>query len=47
LTNDEKLAHIVVLLALDFIKYLTPNNHLDKLKNRIKLLSCEMLEKNP
>jgi len=53
LTKEEKLAisfqrlsHVVVLLSLDFIKYLTLNNHSDKLKNKIKLLSQEMFEKN-
>ncbi len=42
----QRLSHIVVLLAHDFIKYLTLKNHFDKLKNKIKLLSREMFEKN-
>jgi len=53
LTKNEKLAisfqrlsHIVALLAQDFIKYLTLNNHFDKLKDKIKLFSQEMFEKN-
>jgi len=53
LTKEEKLAipfqrlsHVVALLAHDFIKYLTSNNYFDKLKNKIKLLSREMFEKN-
>ncbi len=53
LTKNEKLAisfqrlsHIVALLAQDFIRYLTLNNHFDKLKDKIKLFSQEMFEKN-
>jgi len=53
LTNRQKLAisfqrlsHAVVLLAQDFIKYLTLSNYYKKLKGKIKLLSREIYEKN-
>ena len=53
LTNRQKLAisfqrlsHVVVLLAHDFIKYLTLSNYFKKLSGKIKLLSREIYEKN-
>ena len=53
LTTQEQLAisyqrikQVVVLLARDFISYLTSANHLGILANKIKLLSCEIYEKN-
>ncbi len=53
LTNREKLAvsfqrlsQIVVLLARDFITYLTVATHFKKLSEKIKLLSGEIVEKN-
>ena len=42
----QRLSHVVVLLAQDFIRFLTLSNHLEKLKDKIKLLSCEIFEKN-
>jgi len=42
----QRLSHIVVLLAQDFINYLTSNNPLEKLRNKISLLSGEIYEKN-
>lgn len=42
----QRLSHVVVLLAQDFIRFLTLSNHLEKLKDKIKLLSCEIIEKN-
>jgi len=42
----QRLSYIVSLLATDFIKFLTLNNHLEKLRSKIKLFSCEMFEKN-
>jgi len=53
LTNRQKLAisfqrlsHVVVLLARDFIKYLTLANYFQKLSGKIKLFSREIVEKN-
>ncbi len=42
----QRLSHIVVLLSQDFIRYLTSDNHLRELKDKIILLSCEIFEKN-
>ncbi len=42
----QRLSHIVVLLSIDFIRYLTLDNHLRELKDKIILLSCEIFEKN-
>lgn len=42
----QRLGYIVTLLSQDFINFLTLNNHLEKLKSKIKLFSCEMFEKN-
>jgi len=53
LTEEEKLSisfqrlsHIVVLLAQDFIRLITLSNHMKKLKDKIALLSRELFEKN-
>jgi len=53
LTSRQKLAvsfqrlnHVVVLLAQDFINYLTLANYFKKLSRKIKLLSREIYEKN-
>ena len=53
LTNRQKLAisfqrlsYVVILLAQDFIKYLTLSDYFRKLNGRIKLLSRETYEKN-
>ena len=42
----QRLSHIVVLLAQDFIHYLTSDNSLGKLSNKIALFSSEIYEKN-
>jgi len=42
----QRLSHIVVLLAQDFINYITSDNPLGKLRNKISLLSREIYEKN-
>jgi hypothetical protein len=42
----QRLSHIVVLLAQDFIHYLTSENSLGKLSNKISLFSGEIYEKN-
>ena len=42
----QRLSHIVVLLAQDFIHYLTSDNSLGKLSNKISLFSSEIYEKN-
>ena len=34
------------LLAQDFIKLITLSDHFETLKKKIKLLSCEIIEKN-
>ena len=42
----QRLSHIVVLLAQDFIHYLTSDNSLEKLSHKIALFSSEIYEKN-
>ena len=42
----QRLSHIVVLLAQDFIHYLTSENSLGKLSDKISLFSGEIYEKN-
>jgi hypothetical protein len=42
----QRLSHIVVLLAQDFIHYLTSDNSLEKLSHKIELFSSEIYEKN-
>jgi len=42
----QRLSHVVVLLAQDFIKFLTLGNYSDKLRKKINLLSGELFEKN-
>jgi len=42
----QRLSHIVVLLAQDFISYLISESQLEKLKSKISLLSSEIFEKN-
>lgn len=42
----QRLSHVVVLLAQDFISYLTSKNPLEKIRNKISLLSGEIFEKN-
>jgi hypothetical protein len=42
----QRLSHIVVLLAQDFIHYLTSDNLLEKLSHKIALFSSEIYEKN-
>ena len=53
MTNRQKLAisfqrlsHVVVLLARNFIKYLTLANYFQELSGKIKLFSREIVEKN-
>lgn len=42
----QRLSHVVVLLAQDFINHLTLSDHFTKLKDKINLLSGEIFEKN-
>jgi len=42
----QRLSHVVVLLAQDFISFLTLANYITKLKEKINLLSSEVFEKN-
>ena len=42
----QRLAIISALLAQDFIKFLTLKGHFEKLRDKIKLFSSEMFEKN-
>jgi len=42
----QRLSHIVVLLAQDFIRFLTTENYFEQLKNKIILFSREIIEKN-
>ncbi len=42
----QRLSHVVALLAQDFISYLTSRHKLEKIRNKISLLSGEIFEKN-
>jgi len=41
----QRLSHIVVLLAQDFIRFLTTEHYFEPLKNKITLFSREIIEK--
>lgn len=42
----QRISHVVVLLAQDFINFLTLTDYLVKIKDKIKFLSREIFEKN-